>query len=52
MPSQVVIENPVINSPIEEPRRHFKFASEGIINEIVEACRTSSHFEVLRVYEV
>ena len=44
MPSQVVIENPVINSPFEEPRRHFKFTSDGITNEIVEARRTSSYF--------
>jgi type III restriction enzyme len=41
---QVVIENPVINSPFEEPKRHFKFTDEGITNEIVEARRTSSYF--------
>ncbi len=28
--SQVVIENPIINSPFEEPTRHFKFDDEGI----------------------
>lgn len=33
---QVVIENPVINSPFEEPTRHFRFTDEGITNEIVE----------------
>ena len=33
---QVVIENPVINSPFEEPKRHFLFSEEGITNEIVE----------------
>jgi multimeric flavodoxin WrbA len=27
---QVVIENPVINSPFAEPRRHFKFSDEGV----------------------
>jgi hypothetical protein len=27
---QVVIENPVINSPFVEPARHFRFADEGI----------------------
>lgn len=37
--SQVVIENPVINSPFDEPRRHFRFTDEGITNEIVEARR-------------
>ena len=41
---QVVIENPVINSPFDEPRRHFKFTDEGITNEIIEARRSSSYF--------
>jgi hypothetical protein len=27
---QVVIENPVINSPFEEPHRHFRFDDEQI----------------------
>ncbi|HEV2349616.1 MAG TPA: hypothetical protein VG028_07210 [Terriglobia bacterium] len=34
---QVVIENPVINSPFGQPKRHFKFTDEGITNEMVEA---------------
>jgi len=42
--TQVVIENPVINSPFEEPHRHFHFTEEGITNEIVEARRISSYF--------
>jgi type III restriction enzyme len=33
--SQVVIENPVINSPFEEPARHFRFDEQGITNTIV-----------------
>lgn len=41
---QVVIENPIINSPFEEPHRHFKFTDEGITNEIVERRRVSSYF--------
>ncbi|MEW6659296.1 MAG: BPTD_3080 family restriction endonuclease [Thermodesulfobacteriota bacterium] len=41
---QVVIENPVINSPFEEPSRHFRFTNEGITNEIVEPRRVSSYF--------
>ena len=41
---QVVIENPVINSPFEEPKRHFKFTDEGITNEIVGSRRISSYF--------
>ena len=41
---QVVIENPILNSPFEEPTRHFKFSDEGITDEIVEARRVSSYF--------
>ena len=41
---QVVIENPVINSPFEEPTRHFRFTDEGITNEIVESRRISAYF--------
>jgi hypothetical protein len=32
--STVVIGNPVINSPFDEPKRHFRFSDEGITNEI------------------
>ncbi|NLX99039.1 MAG: DEAD/DEAH box helicase family protein [Rhodopirellula sp.] len=42
--AQVVIENPVINSPFGEPTRHFRFTDEGISNEIVEARRVSQYF--------
>ena len=42
--SQVVIENPIINSPFDEPPRHFRFSDEGITNEIVDGRRTSSYF--------
>lgn len=42
--SQVVIENPIINSPFEEPTRHFRFSDEGITNEVDEGRRTSSYF--------
>ncbi|MFH0812681.1 MAG: DEAD/DEAH box helicase family protein [Pseudomonadota bacterium] len=41
---QVVIENPIINSPYEEPKRHFRFTDEGITNEIIERRRISSYF--------
>jgi type III restriction enzyme len=41
---QIVIENPIINSPFEEPKRHFRFTDEGITNEIVEERRKSSYF--------
>ncbi|MBI2774311.1 MAG: DEAD/DEAH box helicase family protein [Chloroflexi bacterium] len=39
-----VIENPVINSPFVEPTVHFRFAEDGITNEIVEGRRISSYF--------
>ncbi len=41
---QIVIENPILNSPFEEPRRHFKFTEDGITDEIVETRRISSYF--------
>ncbi len=41
---QVVIENPIINSPFEEPARHFRFDDEGITNEIVTQRRVSCYF--------
>jgi hypothetical protein len=34
---QVVIENPILNSPFEEPTRHFRFSDDGITDEIVAA---------------
>jgi type III restriction enzyme len=42
--SQVVIENPIINSPFDEPTRHFRFTDEGITDEIVQGRRTSAYF--------
>lgn len=42
--SNVVIQNPVINSAFEEPTRHFRFDDDGITNEIVEKRRVSSYF--------
>lgn len=42
--SQVVIENPIINSPFDEPTRHFQFTDEGITNQIVDGRRISSYF--------
>jgi type III restriction enzyme len=39
-----IIENPIINSPYEEPKRHFQFSEDGITNEIVEERRVSSYF--------
>jgi hypothetical protein len=42
--SQVIIENPVINSPFYEPTQHFRFTDEGITNEITDGRRISSYF--------
>ncbi|HUT60255.1 MAG TPA: DEAD/DEAH box helicase family protein [Phycisphaerae bacterium] len=44
MPKQVVIENPIINSPFEEPERHFRFDDEGITSDIVPERRVSCYF--------
>jgi type III restriction enzyme len=41
---QVVIENPILNSPYTEPLRHFKFSDDGITNDIEEKRRVSSYF--------
>ncbi len=40
----VVIENPIINTPFEEPKRHFYFAEAGITDKIVESRRPSGYF--------
>jgi type III restriction enzyme len=42
--TQVVIENPILNSPFDEPTRHFQFSDEGITDQIVEGRRISSYF--------
>ena len=42
--SRVNIDNPVINSPFEEPKRHFKFNARGITEEIAEGRRRSEYF--------
>jgi type III restriction enzyme len=44
MPPPVIIENPILNSPFEEPRKHFKFSDDGITDNIVEERRRSSYF--------
>ena len=41
---QIIIENRIINSPFDEPSRHFRFTDEGITNEEVDGRRTSSYF--------
>lgn len=39
-----IIENPILNSPFEEPTRHFKFTDEGITNQPIEDRRLSGCF--------
>jgi hypothetical protein len=34
--SQVVIEDPIINSPFDQSAHHFKFDEEGITDEIAK----------------
>jgi len=46
---QVVIENPVINSPFDEPQRRFRFTNEGITNE-VEPGRLSLIHETAEIW--
>ena len=42
--NQVVIPNPILNSPYDEPLRHFKFDDEGITNTVENTRRVSSYF--------
>lgn len=44
MSRQTVIENPILNSPYEEPQRHFRFDEDGITSDVVNARRASSYF--------
>jgi type III restriction enzyme len=41
---QVVIENPILNSPFAEPARHFRFTDQGITDEVVAGRRKSAYF--------
>ena len=41
---QVVIENPILNSPFDETTRHFRFTDEAITDEIVAGRRVSTYF--------
>ena len=38
------IENPILNSPYDEPTRYWKFDDEGITNEVVDGRRRSEYF--------
>jgi hypothetical protein len=41
---QVIIENPIINNPFDEPTQHFRFSEEGITDQIEPGRRPSSFF--------
>src|SRR5687768_15793341 len=41
---EVVIENPILNSPFEEPCRHFRFGDQGITSDVIPERRVSSYF--------
>ena len=43
MARETVIQDPVINSPFEEPRRHCRFDDEGITSDIVDQRRGSCY---------
>jgi len=42
--TDVIIENPILNSAYEVPTRYFKFTDKGITNEPVEGRRRSGYF--------
>lgn len=39
----VLIDNPILNSPFEEPKAHYFFSTEGITDQIVEGRRKSTY---------
>jgi type III restriction enzyme len=42
--AQVIIPNPVLNSPFSEPDRHFYFDEDGITDKVVVSRRISGYF--------
>ena len=42
--ADAVIENPILNSPLREPARHWRFGDTRIAIETAEGRRTSSYF--------
>jgi type III restriction enzyme len=41
---QIVIENPILNSPYREPTRHFRFDANNEITDIIDAGRRGSSY--------
>ena len=44
--ADVIIKNPVINSPFTEPTRHFEFGERGITGRIIDGSRRESSYFV------
>jgi type III restriction enzyme len=44
--ADIIIQNPVINSPFTEPVRHFEFGEQGITGTIIEGARRESSYFV------
>ena len=44
--ADVIIQNPVINSPFSEPTRHFEFGDRGITGQVIDGARRESSFFV------
>jgi len=42
--AQAIIANPILNSPFDEPERHFYFDEDGITDKIVQSRRISGYF--------
>jgi Type III restriction enzyme, res subunit. len=42
--ADVIIQNPVINSPFAAPTRHFEFGARGITGQVLDGRRESSYF--------
>ncbi|MPZ69743.1 MAG: restriction endonuclease subunit R [Actinobacteria bacterium] len=40
----VAIENPILNSPYSEPKRHFRFDENGITSDVDDSRRASTYF--------
>jgi type III restriction enzyme len=38
----VVIDNPILNSPFDEPERHFRFSDDGITDKIADGRRRAA----------
>lgn len=42
--ADALIDNPILNSPFDEPERHWRFSEEGITGDVNEGRRVSAYF--------